>query len=719
MRKIKLLASFTALFLCCAASFSAAATGEMPQTEAYQYSYWKDAVAAPAAYELTASVSAKTLGITVGELTDVCTASDGTIYLLDRSGSRIIKLNADYSLDRVIDSFEYNGDVQHFSNPEGIFVSDSGTLYVADTSNARIVLLDSKFKCISVIGDPSEEALLDYSYQPSKVCANEQGHIFVISKNETQGILQFSQDGDFMGYLGATRVVPSVTEMFYRMFSTRTQLKKMLRSIPTEYNNLTIDGDGFIYGTISSLNSYTVLSDIDSGGSSAAPIRMLNASGDDILVRNGKFPPVGELVFNVIYGSENNYDGPSQLVDVASTDNGVYSLLDAKRGRVFTYNSSGELLYIFGSRGSRLGQLEKPSAIEYQGENIIIVDSQRNQLQIFSPTDYVRNILAAINCYQKGDYEREREYWQKVLYEYSGSDMAYVGIGKAYYNQQDYKTAMLYFKQGHNRNYYSKAFKEYRQEVGRRVTPYILAVAVLAVILGLCYHFILKKKLHRRKAVRELSPKCMKLKRLWDGFKYGFYICRHPFDGFWDVKYEHRGSAGSATLILVLTVIVSIITARCTPYLFNDVNFSKENILFSSIISVLGPVVLWCVSNWCFTTLMDGKGTIKDIYIFTCYSLYPLLLIQPILLGFSFIMSLDEAAFYTLFMLISQLWVVFLIFCGTLQTHHYTAGKTVLAILLTVVGIAIIMFIGLLAVTLVQQVIEFIQTLSLEISLRV
>lgn len=719
MRNLKRVAALVAVIMCCVTSLTVSATGEMPQVDSYQYSYWKDAVAAPTAYELTASVDAKTLGISVGELSDVCCSENGTVYLLDRGKDCIIKLNSDYTLSAVVDSFTYNGTIESFSSPEGIFVNSEGDIYIADTTNARVVILDSDFNCISIIGDPAEKALLDYDYQPIKVCGNEQGHIFVISRNETQGILQFSRDGGFMGYLGATRVVPSITEMFYRAFATRKQLKSMLRSIPTEYNNLTIDEDGFIYGTVSSLNSYTILSDIDSGGSSAAPVRKINASGDDILVRNGKFPPVGELVFKVIYGADNDYDGPSQFIDVASTDNGVYSLLDAKRGRVFTYNTSGELLYIFGSRGSKLGQLETPSAIDYQGKNIMIVDSKRNQLQVFAPTDYVNNILSAIDCYRRGDYENEQKYWKKVLYEYSGSDMAYVGIGKSYYNRQDYKTAMSYFKQGNNREYYSKAFKEYRKELGRAITPYILLVLAVVTVLAIIVCFVFKKRKRIDLVINNRNFKCRKFGELFKGFKYGFHICCHPFDGFWDVKYEHRGSIGSATLILVLTMAVSVLTSRFTPYLFNDINFSKENILFSSVISVLGPVVLWCVSNWCFTTLMDGKGTIKDIYIFTCYSLYPRLLIHPILLGLSFMMSLDESAFYTLFMLISQLWVVFLIFCGTLQTHHYTAVKTVLSIILTIVGIAIIVFIGLLVVTLLQQVIEFVKTLSLEISLRI
>ena len=709
--------SFAALF----SSLTAHAAGEMPDMTSYQYSYWMDAVAAPEAYALTGVINSTSLGLPLAGVIDICADKASNIYILDSAGNKLIKLDRDYKVTAVLESFTFEEKEETLNAPEGLFVAANGDIYIADTGNARVAVFDKDFVCTALIADPTKTALLDYTYQPAKVCADKDGHVYVISKNETQGVLQFSARGEFIGYLGATRVVPSLTEIFYRTFATRAQLKNMLRSIPTEYNNLDIDSDGFIYGTVSSLNPYTIMSDINSGGSTAAPVRKINANGDDILVRNGGYPPVGELIFNVLYGAQSNYDGPSTLVDVATRENGIYSLLDSNRGRVFTYDNTGNLLYIFGSRGSGAGQFEAPAAITYQGENIIVADQKRGELQVFSPTPYANNILTAIGHYQAGEYEKEQEMWQKVLYEYPGSDMAYIGIGKSYYNRKQYKTAMDYFKKGHDRYYYSKAFKHYRNEVGRKYTPWALLAAVILIAAVLIYKLVLKKRFLQNRKPKIPPPAGSvkdKLQKLYSGFKYGFYIVFHPFDGFWDVKYEKRGSTASATLILVLCVIMNIITNRCTPYLFNFTNFSQTNILLNSTLSIIAPVALWCAANWCLTTLMDGKGSAKDIYIFTCYSLFPRLILYPVLLVASFAMSAEEAAFYSLLLLVAQVWVGFLIFCGTLVTHHYSAFKTVMCIILSIVGIAIIVFIGLLGVTLAQQVIEFIKTLWLEITLR-
>ena len=184
------------------------------------------------------------------------------------------------------------------------------------------------------------------------------------------------------------------------------------------------------------------------------------------------------------------------------------------------------------------------------------------------------------------------------------------------------------------------------------------------------------------------------------------------------MKYEKKGNIYSATAILLMTVAVNVITTRFTPYMFNDIRPSDNNILLTSLASVICPLALWCVSNWCFTTLMDGKGTAKDIYMFSCYSLFPILIIHIPLFAASFIMSLEEAAFYNALMTVSVLWLVFMFFCGTLVIHHYSAGKTVLAIFLTIIGIAVIVFLALLCVTLVQQIVIFIKVLISEISLR-
>mgnify|MGYP007025199795 CR=1 FL=1 len=66
--------------------------------------------------------------------------------------------------------------------------------------------------------------------------------------------------------------------------------------------------------------------------------------------------------------------------------------------------------------------------------------------------------------------------------------------------------------------------------------------------------------------------------------------------------------------------------------------------------------ILWCISNWCLTSLMDGEGKMRDIIIFTGYSLIPLWLIQFPLVGMSHLITVEEGTFYYVFATISFIW---------------------------------------------------------------
>ena len=54
-----------------------------------------------------------------------------------------------------------------------------------------------------------------------------------------------------------------------------------------------------------------------------------------------------------------------------------------------------------------------------------------------------------------------------------------------------------------------------------------------------------------------------------------------------------------------------------------------------------------------------------------------------------------------------------------MQTHNFTAAKTALAILITVVVILLMVFIGMLVVALCQQLIAFVKDISTEVILRI
>lgn len=196
--------------------------------------------------------------------------------------------------------------------------------------------------------------------------------------------------------------------------------------------------------------------------------------------------------------------------------------------------------------------------------------------------------------------------------------------------------------------------------------------------------------------------------------KYGLHVIFHPFDGFWDLKKERRGSLAAALTFVVIVIMLSTFEKQTTGFLFNTVRLKDVNVVVD-ILTVTMIYVLWCVANWCLTSLMDGEGTMKDIFTAMGYALVPMILVRIPMIILSLGITIEEGTFYYVLNAFSYIWTGILVFFGTMITHQYSFKKTVLTCICTVVGMGIIMFIGLLFFNVIQQMITFFTTIYKEI----
>lgn len=200
-------------------------------------------------------------------------------------------------------------------------------------------------------------------------------------------------------------------------------------------------------------------------------------------------------------------------------------------------------------------------------------------------------------------------------------------------------------------------------------------------------------------------------------WQFPLYVALHPFKGFWDLKYENKGKLRVAFGILLLLTVVIILKRQYAGFLVNPNNVDTLNSLDELKFLIL-PFFLWCVANWSLTTLMDGEGKFKDIMLATGYSLLPLIFIFVPITIISNVITLQESVFYTFFETFAYVWFVWLLFIGTMTVHQYTVKKTVVTMLLTLVVIGIIIFLGLLFFSLIQQMASFVLTIYQELQLR-
>ncbi len=207
-------------------------------------------------------------------------------------------------------------------------------------------------------------------------------------------------------------------------------------------------------------------------------------------------------------------------------------------------------------------------------------------------------------------------------------------------------------------------------------------------------------------------------KRYLKSLKYSLYMILHPFDGSWDLIHEKRGSMAAAHTIVILALLTNIWDMRFSNFMVNNTRWSEVNILMR-LASILVPLFIWVLSNWCLTTLFDGKGRFGDIYMATAYSFTPYVLIGIPMIFVSNIVTKEEGVFYTYFNVFALIWCVFLILCAMMMIHDYGLGGGLLSTLASVAGMAVIMFIILLFFSLISDAIAYFVSIYKEITMRI
>ncbi len=465
-RIMLLLLAALMLFSSCTAF---AADGSSNVYQGYTYDFFRNVKSTPAPFVLSQvidSTSVTKTGRTIETVTDVATSEDGRIFIVDRINSIIYILDENGQYQSFIKNVkdenkknaQINGQNVSLGSPEGVFYHEKADeLYICDTGNQRILVLDgaNNYAFKRAILRPENMTGVT-EFKPSKITVDNADRIYVVVQSSYEGIIELNEDGTFSRYFGVNEPQINMIDFLWKSFASDKQKEKMGKTYAPAFNNVTLDGEGFVMA-------------VTSDSASADKVFRLNYAGANVLREMGNTLVIGDL----------QTENPSAFADIAVKPYGTYALVDKTYGHVFLYNFDGELLCVFGSKGSAVGQFKTPSAIAWLGDKLIIGDADLKAAYIYEPTDFGSALLKAGEAYYNGDWDEATAHYEEVLRLCANLETAYVGIGKNLLMKEDYEGAMYNFKLGNNREFYSKAYKGHRTNV---MKDNFWVIAVVAVV---------------------------------------------------------------------------------------------------------------------------------------------------------------------------------------------------------------------------------------------
>ncbi|MFR4318429.1 MAG: YIP1 family protein [Eubacterium sp.] len=488
--------------------------------------------------------------------------------------------------------------------------------------------------------------------------------------------------GEFLGYFTSNKSVLTPQQMFLKLIYTKEQQKKseILNTLPSTFSNVYVDRQGTAYSTCM-------------------------GKGNDLLKKHSTN---GTNMFGDV-------KTPSALTDVTTDENGIIYACDS-HGYIWVYTSQGEVIFEFGEQAedtdiSGLYSSLMTIAVDNKG-NIWTADSEKGILQSFNPTEYATTIYRALDEYENGDYDDALTDWNYVLRLNQMSVLAHNGVAKAYYNDEEYDKAMEHFEIAGNRDGYSNAFWEVRNKAIQKGLGTFLIIVIVLILLKVVISLVDRDK-KIRKAKRALGKK-LKNTPVIGEIGYAFKCAKHPIDRYYDIRVHKNGSMIAATIIYIVFFGVYMLYQTQKGFIYQYTKVEDMD-MGAVVVGFFAILILFIVCNFLVTSITDGDGTLKQVYMIPAYGVMPAMISMLVTIGMSYVLTYNESFILTTIMAIGVCWSIATIFEGLATVHDYDFKHTVLSLIITVVFMLIAAIVVLVVIIMWEQLKDFLLTVGKEI----
>lgn len=616
---------------------------------------------------------------------DMIIDDNNQAYIVDTGNRRIVifDLNTEKVVKVINKQTVESKDFTGFDTPKGIFRTNEGEIYVADTGAKTVFRFTKDFEYVRRYDRPTAPIFADTNYEPSKVAVDSGNNLYIVSEGVYAGIIQLANTGEFLGYFTSNKATLTPQQVFLKIIYTKEQQKKSaaLNTLPSTFSNVYVDKKGTAYS-------------------------VCMGKGGDLLKKHSTN---GKNMFNGAIISSDAF------TDVTADDNGIIYASDSK-GFIWVYTNSGEVIFSLGEQAedtdiSGLFSSLTTIAVDRDG-NIWTADGKKGFLQSFTPTEYATTIFKALDEYENGDYDDALKDWNYVLQLNQMSVLAHNGVAKAYFNAEKYDKAMEHFEIAGNRDGYSDAFWEVRNKSIQKWLGTVLVILIILIALKVIIGFIDKNKIIKKK--KRALGKVLKNTPVIGEIGYAFKCAKHPIDRYYDIRVHKNGSMIAATIIYIVFFGVYMLYQTSKGFIYQYTKVEDMD-MGAVVVGFFAILILFIVCNYLVTSITDGDGTLKQVYMIPAYGLMPVMICMLATIGMSYVLTYNESFILTVIMIIGLVWSIAVIFEGLSTVHDYDFKNTVVSLLITAVFMLIVAIVVLVVIIMWEQLYDFLLTVGKEI----
>lgn len=617
-----------------------------------------------------------TLELQLSAPEDMIFDADGYLWIVDTGNRRAIKY------DTFTNQLMYELTYPEFVAPKGIFINSRG-IYIADTAAQAVFRFDINGNFIEKFSRPTSVSFGETSFEPSKVAVDNRGNLYIYGEGVSNGIIQLSNIGEFLGFFTTNRINLTAIQQFQRLIFTPEQFDNLLSRSPQTFSSVFIDQNSMVYTTTMSTYSQAVKKHNTQGGNIFRRMISFNDARDVYVDKNG-----------IVYA-------------------GMQS------GLIFVYDQTGEFIFYFGSNITDAtisqdvsGIFSRLSAVAVRDDGVIFaLDDNKSFLQSFEPTDYAKQVYEAILLYEDRQYQAAIDAWDDVLKLNQMSVIAHNNIAKSHLQLENYEAAMYHFELAGNRMGYSDASWEVRNIV---IQSY-LGLFIIGLVLFYFSNMVLQKVDKKTGKITEIMAPTKKFfdRKILKDIFFMFKVMRRPIDSFEDMKHGHKGSL-TATILIYLAIFVTFIFFNTSKGFIYQYTLIEDIDITAIVLGFLAVTLLFVICNYLDTSINDGIGKLYQIFMMFVYALGPLFLSLLSITLLSHILTYNEVFFLDFIMIGGTVWTFVLIYLGISEIHEYGGKETIRSMFMSLLFALIIVVVLIIIITMWQQLYLFLEAIVKE-----